>query len=77
MSTPSLPTENVSVVVDKLLPPKARFILYVLAFVAIAVLLVLGFISEDQAATWLFFAGSILGIGGTGLAALNRPKKVS
>lgn len=77
MSVPNLPTENVSIVIDKLFSPTIRFALYVVAFVTIAVLVILGLISEGQAAMWLFFAGSILGIGTSGLAVLNHPKKVS
>lgn len=73
----NLPADsNISVVVDKLFPPKVRLAIYVVVFLIAAVLVIIGIVTEDEASKWLFLIGNILGIGGTGLAVLNRPREI-
>lgn len=73
---PSVPTETVSLVVNKLFGPTVRAVIYVLLFVIGVVLLVWGKISSGQLSEWLLFAGTILGVGSSGLAVANRPQKI-
>lgn len=73
---PSLPSDNVSYVIDKLFSSKVRFGIYAAAFLAAIVLVIIGVLSTDEADKWMFFAGNVLGIGTSGLALLNRPYPV-
>lgn len=66
--------QEVSLVLDKVMSRKARTIAYAVCLSACAVLVVLGIIDLDRANTWLWLAGTVLGIGSSGLALANRPK---
>lgn len=76
MNVPNLPTGNLSVVIDKVIPPTIRFYLYIASFVAIIVLLIVGVVSGTQGANWFMFAGNILGIVGMGVTSAHRPRKL-
>lgn len=66
--------KTTSTVNDKVFPGNIRFCLY-LACVAVGIaLVIIGFTSEENVRQWLFFAGTLLGIGGPGLSAVNRPR---
>lgn len=83
MSPSKLPTilpptdSGVSVVIDKLLPPKVRYWIYVVFAVALIALSVLGKITQTDADKWLSLAGELLGISGLGLAVANRPRDIN
>lgn len=51
--------------------PAARRYIYGISIAAIAVLVVLGLVSEDQTQVWLNLVAAILGLGNAGLALPN------
>lgn len=60
------------------MPQQTRTYIYNIVIAAIPLLVVAGFIVEDQAQLWLTLAAALLGLGTTGLAQPNaNPKKVT
>lgn len=68
-----VPTETVSLVVNKIASPMVRSYLYLVVFLSGVVLAVFGKITAGQLSDWLLFVGTILGVGSSGLAIANRP----
>lgn len=68
-------SDNVSEVKDKILPSTVRPWIYLCFGVAGLILIIVGVSTQDQVSEWLMFAGTILGIGGNGMATANWPKK--
>jgi hypothetical protein len=66
---------DITVVIDKLLSPKVRTIIYVIAFIAVPVLGVVGWLSDEQVQRILWIVGLVLGFGSAGLSTANAPKK--
>ena len=55
--------------------PKARKYIYGIVAAAIPLLVLGGFITEDDVQLWLTLAAAVLGFGSAGLAAPNTPDK--
>lgn len=71
----NLPTvPNLSLVVDKILPPRVRYWVYVVLCTALTVLAIIGKVTQTDADKWISLAGEILGISGLGLAIANKPR---
>jgi hypothetical protein len=76
MSNPLPTVPKLSLVVDKVLPPKVRYWVYVVFCTALTVLAVIGKVTQTDADKWISLAGEVLGISGLGLAIANKPMPV-
>lgn len=57
--------------------PAVRRYIYIVAAAVIAVLVLLGFVVEDQVQVWLNLVAALLGLPVAGLAAPNTPKQTA